>query len=216
LQPTLYVHLIVSESNNGESVSEPRRHKPKRHNAKLCPFAIRQRIVNALANGDSIRAIARALRVSNNTVTAVAEQEWQQVEARKARIAAQAEQIATRAADLMLERLHNKGARDIPVNTLVPVFGVAVDKTLSLRGDASQTIRHIHSVDLTDDDLIAFAVARSKNKQHPKIAEDKVVQPREIRDLSVGGDAGDPSTRGEKRRAKRRLTAASRDTVSVT
>ena len=36
---------------------------PKRHNAKRCPFAIRQRIVNALANGDSKRAIARALRV---------------------------------------------------------------------------------------------------------------------------------------------------------
>ena len=71
------------EPNNGVSLSEPHRHKPKRHNAKLCPFAIRQRIVNGLANGDSKRAIARALRVSNNTVTAIAEQEWQQVAARK-------------------------------------------------------------------------------------------------------------------------------------
>jgi DNA-binding NarL/FixJ family response regulator len=61
------------ESNNGESLSRAHRLNPKRHNAKLCPFAIRQRIVNALANGDSKRAIARALRVSNNTVAAIAE-----------------------------------------------------------------------------------------------------------------------------------------------
>ncbi len=120
--------------------------------------------MSALANGDSKRAIARALRVSNNTVTAVAEQEWQQVEARKARIAAQAEQIASRSADLMLERLNGKDARKIPLNVLNPVFGVAVDKTISLRGDASQTVRHLHSIDLTDDDLIAFAVARSQQR----------------------------------------------------
>ena len=77
----------------------------KRHNATLCPFAIRQRIVNALANGDSKRAIARGFRVSNNTVTAIAEQEWQQVEARKARIAAQCEAVATKAFDQLNDRL---------------------------------------------------------------------------------------------------------------
>jgi len=153
------------QSSNDQALPQPERvPQPRRHNAKLCPFAIRQRIVSALANGDSKRAIARALRVSNNTVTAVAEQEWQQVEARKARIAAQAEQIASRSADLMLERLNGKDARKIPLNVLNPVFGVAVDKTISLRGDASQTVRHLHSIDLTDDDLIAFAVARSQQR----------------------------------------------------
>jgi hypothetical protein len=68
----------------------------------------------------------------------------------------------------MLERLHDKGARDIPVDTLVPVFGVAVDKTLSLRGDATQTIRHLFAADLTDDDLIAFAVARSSQRSEKR------------------------------------------------
>ena len=86
------------ESNNGESLSQSKRLRPKRHTAKLCPFAIRQRIVNALANGDSIRAIARALQVSNNTVVAIRDQDWQQVAVRKERIAAQAEPGATRAA----------------------------------------------------------------------------------------------------------------------
>jgi transposase len=110
---------------------------PKCHNAKHCPFAIRERIVNALANGDSKRAIARALRVSNNTVTAVAAQDWQRVEARKARIAAQAERAATLAADRINAKLESKD--DIPLSTLVPVFGVAVDKLTMLRGDAALT-----------------------------------------------------------------------------
>jgi hypothetical protein len=132
----------VSESNNGESQSGTRRLTPKRHNAKNCSFAIRERIVNALANGDSKRAIARALRVSNNTVTAVAEQEWQRVEARKARIAAQSERNATRAAELIAEKLESE---NVPLNVLVPVFGVSVDKALALRGDSSLQLSQLHA-----------------------------------------------------------------------
>ena len=138
-----YVHLIVIESNNGESLSHGRSSKPKRHNAKLCPFAIRQRIVNALANGDSKRAIARALRVSNNTVTAIAEQEWQQVAARKARLAAQWEQVATKAVDQLNDHLD---ASTLPPNALVPIAGVATDKLLALSADPAltQSQQHLH------------------------------------------------------------------------
>jgi hypothetical protein len=48
----------MSELNNDESLPGAHRTTPKRHNAKLCPMVIRQRIVNALAAGDSKRAIA--------------------------------------------------------------------------------------------------------------------------------------------------------------
>ncbi len=133
----------MTELNNGESLSRARRLNPKRHNAKLCPFAIRQRIVNALANGDSKRAIARALRVSNNTVTAIAEQEWQQVEARKARIAAQCERNATLAAERINQKLES--SQDIPLNILIPTFGVSVDKIVLLRSDPFLTIQHNHA-----------------------------------------------------------------------
>jgi hypothetical protein len=137
------VHLIVIESNNGQSLSRARRLMPKRHNAKLCPLAIRQRIVNALANGDSKRAIARALRVSNNTVTAIAEQEWQQVAARKARLAAQWEQVATKAVDQLNDHLD---ASTLPPNALVPIAGVATDKLVALSGDPAltQSQQHLH------------------------------------------------------------------------
>jgi Homeodomain-like domain len=133
----------VIESNNGETLSRARRLVPKRHNAKLCAFSIRQRIVNALANGDSKRAIARALRVSNNTVSAIAEQEWQQVEASKARIAAQCERSATLAAERINQKLES--SQDIPLNTLIPTFGVSVDKMVLLRGDVSLTVHHQHT-----------------------------------------------------------------------
>ena len=119
------------ERNNGESLSGTRPLAPKRHNGKRCPLAVRQRIVNALANGDSKRAIARGLRVSNNTVTAIAEQEWQQVDARKQRIVAQCERNATLAADQLAERLETE---KLSANQLVPVFGVSVDKMLALTG----------------------------------------------------------------------------------
>jgi hypothetical protein len=119
----------MTEPNNGESLSGKRPFTPKRHNAKLCRFTVRQQIVNALANGASKRAIARGLRVSNNTVTAIAEQEWQQVEARKQRIVAQCERNATLAADQLSERLETE---KLSANQLVPVFGVSVDKMLAL------------------------------------------------------------------------------------
>jgi hypothetical protein len=151
----------VIESNNGESLSHGRSSKPKRHTAKHCPLAIRQRIVNALANGDSKRAIACALGVSNNTVTAIAEQEWQQVAARKGRLAAQWERVATKAVDQLNDHLD---ASTLPPNVLVPIAGVATDKLLALSGDGPTPFRDLHIHGLTDQDIIAFAVHLAKQK----------------------------------------------------
>jgi hypothetical protein len=166
---SLAVHPNMVEQANGQRDS-----KPKRHNAKFCPDTIRQRIINALANGDSMRAIARAQHVSNNTVVAIREQNWQQVASRKTRIAAQAELNATLAADRITNELQSK--RQIPLNVLVPVFGVNVDKAVALRGDSALTIshEHTHTLSISGDDLIAFAVHRAK-QQREKQARAKVI-----------------------------------------
>jgi hypothetical protein len=153
LQASVAVHVNMSKGNDGKRRFTTERietaipaltaqSKSKRHNAKLCPLAIRERIVNALAAGDPKRAIARAFRVSNNTVTAVAEQEWQQVETRKARIAAQAERAAIRAFERINQKLDSPD--DIPLNVLVPVAGVSVDKLVILRGDPNVVARIEH------------------------------------------------------------------------
>lgn len=105
---------------------------------------IQERIVNALATDASKSQIAKALHVSRNTVTAVAEQEWNKVEQRKGRIAAQAERNATHAAEFIAEKLEKE---NVPLSTLVPVFGVSVDKALALRSDFNQPLKieHHHS-----------------------------------------------------------------------
>jgi hypothetical protein len=119
--------------------------KPKRHNGKFCSFSNRQRIVNALAAGDPKYLIAKSLHVSEHTVYAVAEQEWQKVAERKARIAAQAERAATKAFDLLNQKLDSQGD-SLTANQLVPIAGVSVDKLLVLRGEAN-VIAHVdHTV----------------------------------------------------------------------
>jgi hypothetical protein len=173
---SLYVHLITMQSSNGQLLPQPNYPKPKRHNAKLCPFAIRQRIINALANGDSQRAIARALHVSNNTVAAIREQEWQQVAARKERIAAQCELNATLAAERMTDKL--QGTDDIPLNTLVPALGVSVDKLAVLRG-------HAPSVNIANIWMPTEAEREERRAVHAKL--DEIA--RRLREAQ-GADAG--------------------------
>jgi len=173
-QASVCVHLIMSEAN---TLTPPQR-KPKRHNGKLCPLVIRERIVNALAAGDSQRAIARHLRVSPNTVRVVAEEEWRQVDARKARIAAQAERAATKAFDLLNQKLDSDGDK-ITVNQLVPIAGFSVDKLLALRGDSQlrialdHTHQHIHAhiTECSYQDLLAKLRSR-KHAPEDKPAND--------------------------------------------
>jgi len=172
----------MSEANNGRqhpptagnaTIAALPQRKLKRHNAKLCPLAIRERIVNGLANGDSQAAIARALQVSRNTVNAVAEQEWSKVEQRKARIAAQSERNATRAAELMAEKLEGG---DVPLNVLVPVYGVSVDKSLALRGGDQLRIafdhshQHIHA-HIREDVPLSEILARRPKRNPPQLPQ---------------------------------------------
>jgi hypothetical protein len=134
--------------------AEQKQPKPKRHNGKFCSFSNRQRIVNALAAGEPKYLIARALHVSPQTVSAVAEQEWCKVNERKLRIAAQFERIATKSCDLLAQKLETDG-HNLTANQLVPIAGVSVDKLLLLRGDAN-VIAHVDHVVHTQDIFEAF------------------------------------------------------------
>jgi hypothetical protein len=93
------------------------------------------------------------------------------VEQRKARIAAQSERNATRAAELISEKLEHK---DVPLNVLVPVFGVSVDKSLALRGDAQLRIAfdqphqhiHAHITEQSFEELLAHLRSRKEHGNH--------------------------------------------------
>jgi hypothetical protein len=191
------------QSSNGQLLPQPDRPKPRVHNAKRCPLAIQQRIVNALANGDSIRAIAHALHVSNNTVVAIRDQEWQQVAARKARIAAQSELIATEAADRTLEAIRN---REIKGQGLIPAFGVAVDKLIALRGDPSLTIRHEHLLHtITKDTLLAYAVAQSKTVQAKVVSAPALANAMPVPGSGPAGSGPAMHQNGKGRQSKKKV-----------
>ena len=106
--------------------------------------------------------MAGPLRFSPNTVRAVSEEEWRQVDPRKARIAAQAERAATKAFDLLNQKLDSDGDK-ITVKQLVPIAGVSVDKLLALRGDPNLRIAfdhqhehiHAHITESTYDEIMA-------------------------------------------------------------
>ena len=141
-----------------------------KHNAKLLDGRKRQAIITALANGESKRSIARRLNVSNHTVDAVGAVEWQQVATRKERIVAQAELNATLAAEQITEHLQS-GKQ--PINVLVPVFGVSVDKLALLSNDLLNVqIAHAHT--LSQDVYTQMADLAAKLNARPKV--DKVVE----------------------------------------
>jgi len=145
------------QSSNGQPAPQGKGAKPKRHNGKLCSLAIRQRIVHALANGDSIRSIARAFHVSNHTVAAVRDQEWQQVAARKERIAAQCEKNAEKALDQLSDHL---GKKCLPPRELIVIAGVCVDKITALRGSerVADLHQHLHEhLHISEEALTAAA-----------------------------------------------------------
>jgi len=134
------------------------------HNGKRIQGAKRSRIIEAIAQGECVAAICRRFRMSPRSVIAVREAEWQKVANRKEVLAAQSEAIANESGDQLLQALQE---RKIPVGQLYKNWGTSIDKSLALRGDSLGTVRHIHSIDITQDDMIAFAVALSP-KQNPQ------------------------------------------------
>ena len=76
--------------------------------------------------------------------------------------------------------------------------GIATDKLLALSGDQALTIRHEHFHEITKDDIVAFAIARSKRNQKPIDAEI-------VTDASVGGDARETHLLVEKTQSKKKV-----------
>ena len=98
------------------------------------------------------------------------------MEQRKARIAAQAERAATKAFDLLNQKLDSDGDK-ITVNQLVPIAGVSVDKLLALRGDVihvEQSHQHIHAhiTERTYDEILA-ALPHRKHAPEDNPAHDQ-------------------------------------------
>ena len=112
------------------------------HTAKRIKHSKRRAIINALGNEESAVRIAKEFHTSERIVQIIASEEWKAVSERKKILADQADHNALLAGDLIGKQL--KSGKHIPLNLLVPVYGVSVDKSASLRADPTIMVQHQH------------------------------------------------------------------------
>jgi hypothetical protein len=129
-------------------------------------------IVLLLADpGAAVMHIAKRHRVSEHTVRAIRAREAVAIAERKQRLTSIFANVAEIAAERMEELAGQANLRDAGTTA-----GIATDKLLALSGDVSTTVRHLHSFDLSNDDLLAFALQRSKQLDAEKRAQAAVVE----------------------------------------
>jgi len=150
------------QSSNGQT-SERDCRKPKGNytgeRVKLLRPETYRRVVRLLAEPReyvSIREICRQCHVTDDTVKAIEKCEAVPIAARKQTLLLQAARIAKLAADRVEDQIG-----DAPLQQSVVTFGVMTDKIIALSAENMQTLHHIHSFDLGDDDIVAFSVALS-------------------------------------------------------
>jgi hypothetical protein len=163
--------LIVLQSSNGQAERGCR--KPKGNytgeRVKLLRPETYRRVVRLLAEPReyvSIREICRQCHVTDDTVKAIEKREAVPIAARKQTLMLQAARIAQLAADRVEDQIG-----DAPLTQSVVTFGVMTDKLIALSGDNTQNIHHLHSFDLSEDDIIAFAVSRSEKRAQAAVVE---------------------------------------------
>ena len=133
-----------------------------------------RRVVRLLAEpreNVSIREICRQCHVTYDTVKAIEKAEAIPIAARKQTLLLQAARIAQLAADRVEDQISNA-----PLQQSVVTFGVMTDKIIALSGENMQTLHHIHSFDISDEDIVAFAVQRSKQLATQERAKAAVVE----------------------------------------
>jgi len=140
-------------------------------------------IVQLLADPHAaVMHIAKRHRVSEHTVRAIRAREAQAIADRKQRLMSIFANVAEISAERMEQLAGQASLRDAGTTA-----GIATDKLLALSSDASLTIRHEHLHRVSKDDLLAFAIARSKadaDHEQPKSIDAEIVT-----DTATGGDA---------------------------
>ena len=163
------------KSSNGEAQDERLLSPPGSQARFTAERVLRTRpktyraIVQLLADPDAtVMHIAKHHRVSEHTVRAIREREAVAIAERKQRLMSVFGNVAEIAAERMEELAGQANLRDAGTTA-----GIATDKLLALSSEPALTIRHEHTHRLTDDDLLAFAIHRSKQIQ---AAQDQVIE----------------------------------------
>jgi hypothetical protein len=137
-QASLYVHLSIMQSSNGEHApQQDKRLLPKGDQRRYTAETVRRtrpktyrKAVQLLADPTwSVLQISKTLRLSEYTVRAIRQREAQSIAERKKTLAAMLANVAELGAERMEETIGKASLRDAAIGT-----GIAVDKMLALTG----------------------------------------------------------------------------------
>lgn len=130
----------MEHSEQGEhsaQIEPPKAHVQPKPTAPFVTGIKRDKIVLALAAGESAHSIADNNGHSERTVAAIRDTEQQKITEAKEKLARQSNLIARLAGRRITENLR---ANTLPVHLLPTTFGIAVDKMLALRGEDKPSI----------------------------------------------------------------------------
>jgi len=106
-------------------------------------------IASAIAEGLSVRTIARAYRVSSHTVQRIREREPELIATDKQRLARLMRQAARQSVEGYLEKLE---VGLVTPGVLPIAAGIFTDKSLLLEGEATSRVEHVH-IDVTPEQV---------------------------------------------------------------
>ena len=146
LDASVYVHLTMIQSSNGQPLSQRDRSKPKGNytgeRLKVLRPETYRRVVRLLAEPRqyvSYREICRQCHVTDDTVKAIEQREAIPIATRKQALMEQAARIARLAADRVEDQIDSA-----TLPQAVVTMGVMTDKVLALSADPALIIRHEH------------------------------------------------------------------------
>jgi hypothetical protein len=117
--------------------------------------------VNLLALGATYLSIAKTVKISVNSVAAVARREHLSIESQKKELSSRFGLAAGLAVERIIERLENdEAAGAIPLNQLAVTAGISTDKKELLGGGATQRIEWVAPAPAAEDYLASLAAMR--------------------------------------------------------
>ena len=147
LDASVYVHLIVIQSFNGQPLSKRDSPKPKGNytgeRLKMLRPETYRRVVRLLAEprqSVSYREICRQCHLTDDTVKAIEQREAISIATRKQALMEQAARIARLAADRVEDQIDSA-----TLPQAVVTMGVMTDKVLALSADPALIFRHEHA-----------------------------------------------------------------------
>jgi len=117
-----------------------------KHTGNGLPPRKREMVLALLRSGHGIREICRKTHVAHDTIMGLRDIEIEQIRTGKEILAARCDRIAMRGTDHLIAQLdHPNAATTLSPQQLVPIIGVAIEKSIMLRADPTIHVLHQHT-----------------------------------------------------------------------